>query len=395
MVDDRAAATEHRETDTERRAYAVHQPAQGARPRDRAAGAEVPGGDGCRGGCRVKGRGDTVRTLRLFRRYAAGQRRSLVFAVLLLAAEATTAVALPALIGSLINFLKEGSRWRLLGFAPSAQATIPLLAAALVAVTAVNSLADSLAEISLAKAGRTLGFNLRGALFAHLQRLSLAFHLRRSTGDVLTRMTGDVKDVEDFVVESVSDLFGSVMLLVGTLAYLFWRSWRIALLALIIVPLLVVVSSVFARRIKAASKELRGPRGGAGVDGSGDAVDDQRRPDLRTQRLRAAQVRSPERLCDERGPAHGTAGSTVQLYRERARGTGHRRRRPGRCAAGQLVLDRCGISCRLHPADPGHVQTDPANRQGVEHGRKDLRQRGADQRAARPRALGPGRSGCT
>ena len=99
-------------------------------------------------------------------------------------------------------------------------------------VTAANSLADSMSEISLAKAGRTLGYNLRTALFTHLQKLSLAFHVRRSTGDVLTRITGDVQALEEFVVDSVSDLVGSVMLLAGTLAYLFWKSWRIALLAL-------------------------------------------------------------------------------------------------------------------------------------------------------------------
>ena len=112
---------------------------------------------------------------------------------MLLVAEAVTAIALPALIGSLIDFLKDGRAVAPARPLPSAAATIPLLAASIVVVTAANSLADSLAEISLAKAGRTLGYNLRTALFSHLQRLSLAFHVRRSTGDVLTRITGDVQ----------------------------------------------------------------------------------------------------------------------------------------------------------------------------------------------------------
>ena len=90
-----------------------------------------------------------------------------------------------------------------------------MIAAGIVVATAVNSLSASVAEINLANAGRTLGFNLRGTLFAHLQRLPLAFHLRRSTGDVLTRITGDVKAMEDFVEDSVSDLVGSVLLLAG------------------------------------------------------------------------------------------------------------------------------------------------------------------------------------
>lgn len=197
----------------------------------------------------------------MFRRFSAGQRRSAVGAVALMAVEAATALVVPILIGDLTNFLKDGKPWRPLGLRPSADATIPLLAVSIVVATAVNSLSEALSDVSLAKAGRVLGYNLRTALFSHLQKLSLAFHVRRSTGDVLTRITGDVQALEEFVVESVSDLLGSGLLLAGTLVYLFSQSWRIALLAVVIVPLLASVSSYFARRIKAASKELRAREG--------------------------------------------------------------------------------------------------------------------------------------
>src|SRR3954454_15428838 len=173
----------------------------------------------------------------------------------MLAIDAATAVAVPNLIKYLTDYLVSGLRPSLLGFIPSADATIPVIAAGIVAATALNSSSESLADISLATAARTLGFNLRGALFAHLQRLPLALHLRRGTGDVLTRLTGDVTAMEDFVEDSVSDLVGSGLILVATLAYLFAQSWQVALLAVVMVPLLTVVSNVFARRIKSASKQ--------------------------------------------------------------------------------------------------------------------------------------------
>ncbi|MET0764722.1 MAG: ABC transporter transmembrane domain-containing protein [Blastococcus sp.] len=205
--------------------------------------------------------GDLRRTLRLFARFTVGQRRAFVFASGLLALEAVTAVAVPDLIKQLTDFLVADRLPTLLGFTPSAEAAVAVIAGAIVAATVVNSSSDSLAQISLAQAARTLGFNLRGALFDHLQRLSLAFHLRRSTGDVLTRITGDVKAMEDFVEDSVADLVGSVFVLAATLAYLFRQSWQVGLLAIAIVPLLMVVSTVFARRIKSASKQLRGSEG--------------------------------------------------------------------------------------------------------------------------------------
>jgi len=104
--------------------------------------------------------------------------------------------AVPDLIKKLTDFLKDGILPRYFGVTVPDSAAIYLIAAGIVVATAVNSFSASTAEINLATAGRTLGFNLRGALFAHLQRLPLAFHLRRSTGDVLTRITGDVKAME-------------------------------------------------------------------------------------------------------------------------------------------------------------------------------------------------------
>ncbi|MCV2492014.1 ABC transporter transmembrane domain-containing protein [Geodermatophilus sp. YIM 151500] len=209
----------------------------------------------------MRGGSDLGRTLRMFLRFTVGQRRFFGFAFGLMALEAATAVAVPALIEQLTDFLVEDQRVNLVGIRPTVEATIPVIAAAVVLVTAVNSSSASLAEINLAKAGRTLGFNLRGALFSHLQRLPLAFHLRRSTGDVLTRLTGDVKAMEDFVEGSVAEIVGSGMVLAATLGYLFWKSPQVALLALVIVPVLTVVSNVFTRRIKAASKRLRASEG--------------------------------------------------------------------------------------------------------------------------------------
>src|SRR3954454_10790029 len=209
----------------------------------------------------MRGSGDLRRTLRMFGRFTHGHRRVFAYAAVALAVVAATAVAVPNLLEILTNFLTNGSRPSVLGFSPSAELTVPLIAAGIVAATAVNSSSESLADYFLATAARTLGFNLRGALFAHLQRLPLAFHLRRGTGDVLTRLTGDVTAREDFVEDSVSDLVGSGLILVATLAYLFAQSWQVALLAVVIVPLLTAVSNVFARRIKSAAKQQRASEG--------------------------------------------------------------------------------------------------------------------------------------
>ena len=157
-------------------------------------------------------RGDLRRTTRLFRRFM-GSPRPYLLGVLLLAIEAATAVFEPWPIAYLVDFL-QGSKppLRDIGgpelLSSARVETVLLLTTAIVLIAAVNSAADSLAEVCMARGGRSLGYSIRVAMYSHLQRLSLAYHDRRRTGDVLTRVTGDVLVLEEFVVQSVSDILG-------------------------------------------------------------------------------------------------------------------------------------------------------------------------------------------
>jgi ABC-type multidrug transport system fused ATPase/permease subunit len=205
------------------------------------------------------------RAFALIRRFS-GSRRVLVAAVVLLVVEALTAVVEPVPLAYLIDYLQGAAKTlRDIGF-PAVMAserleTVTLLALAVVLIAAVNSASDSLAEVCMARTGRVLGYNVRVAMYSRLQRLSLGYHDRRRTGDVLTRVTGDVLVVEEFVVVSLSNLLGSVLVLLGTLALLATRSWRVALVALVVVPVLAAISNHYSLLIKAASKDQRGREG--------------------------------------------------------------------------------------------------------------------------------------
>lgn len=210
---------------------------------------------------------DTLRyILRLMRRFLAGEQRLFVMALLMLIAEAVTSIFEAYPLAYLIDYLK-GDRVDLLthlgwpNVLPPLISTVVLLTVGILGMAMINSFGDSLAEIYLAQVGRTLGYNLRAALYKHLQRLSLAFHDQRRTGDILTRITGDVSEVEDFIIGSLSDIIGSLLILAGTLIYLFYQSWQIGLVATLIIPLMAVVSHHFARQIKTATKQQRAREG--------------------------------------------------------------------------------------------------------------------------------------
>ena len=211
------------------------------------------------------GLADYRRGFTLLRRFHGG-RRPFVLGSLLLFVEALAAVVEPIPIAYLIDYLQGSAQaLRDLGFPAFGWSerteTLALLIGGIILLAAVNSAADSLAEVCLARGGRVLGFNVRVAMYSHLQRLSLAYHDKRRTGDVLTRVTGDVLVVEDFVVKSLSNLLGSLLVLVGTVAVLLWREWTVALIAVVVIPMLAFVSDYFSRRIKAVSKTQRAREG--------------------------------------------------------------------------------------------------------------------------------------
>src|SRR4051794_29189630 len=108
----------------------------------------------------MKGSGDLRRTFRMFGQFTVGQRRSFGYATALLVLQAVTAVAAPVLWGTLPPALVRAKLPTLLGPTPSAQPAIYLVAAGITRATGVNSSPESVAEINLAPAGRTLGFNL-------------------------------------------------------------------------------------------------------------------------------------------------------------------------------------------------------------------------------------------
>jgi subfamily B ATP-binding cassette protein MsbA len=99
--------------------------------------------------------------------------------------------------------------------------------------------------------------DLRGNLFAHMQRLSLRFHDRQRTGDLITRLTSDVQAIQDVLANGTIILFSNVFLLLGMISVMFWLNWRFALAALSVSPLLFASVFLYTRRIRVASRTAR------------------------------------------------------------------------------------------------------------------------------------------
>nr|WP_229698269.1 ABC transporter ATP-binding protein [Wenjunlia tyrosinilytica] len=91
-------------------------------------------------------------------------------------------------------------------------------------------------------------FQLRGDIEAKLARLPLSYFDRQPRGEVLSRATNDIDNIVQTLQQTVSSVTNSLLLIVGVLAMMFWISPLLALVALVIVPISVFLTSVLRRR---------------------------------------------------------------------------------------------------------------------------------------------------
>ena len=90
----------------------------------------------------------------------------------------------------------------------------------------------------LQKLGQETVFDMRETLYAKVHALGLDYHGKKRTGDTITRVTSDVKEVRTMLVDSVVEVFSSVMILLGMLVVMLWLDWQLTLLAFVTVPFL-------------------------------------------------------------------------------------------------------------------------------------------------------------
>jgi len=105
--------------------------------------------------------------------------------------------------------------------------------------------------------GQEVVLRIRRQLFAHIQRLSLRFHNESSTGDMLTRLTGDINNLRQLLAASLLSLISESILLVSFLVVMFVMNWRLALLAVITMPAIFALVTFYSGRIRQAARKQR------------------------------------------------------------------------------------------------------------------------------------------
>jgi ATP-binding cassette, subfamily B, multidrug efflux pump len=106
--------------------------------------------------------------------------------------------------------------------------------------------------------GQRIMFDLRMAIYGHLQRLDLGYYDRNPVGRLMTRVTSDVDVLNDLFTSGVVTIFGDVFTLVGIMAVMLGMNWRLALVAFAVLPLIALVAQWFRSHVRDSYRVVRG-----------------------------------------------------------------------------------------------------------------------------------------
>ncbi|MBI2914298.1 MAG: ABC transporter ATP-binding protein [Firmicutes bacterium] len=132
-----------------------------------------------------------------------------------------------------------------------------LIILAILGAYLVNGVLHYAQTYLLAYVGQRVIVDLRNSVFDQLQRLSLAFHERRRSGDIISRVTGDMGLVQAALTTGVADFIRDVATLAGILGMAVYIHWRLAAVSFAIFPVAAVAVGVYGRRIRTFTRQVQ------------------------------------------------------------------------------------------------------------------------------------------
>ena len=222
----------------------------------------MPGGQGMRGGGAAFGgvmrqmRRDTSvlhqeitkGTAKRMLRFAHPYRTILAVFMVLIVVDAVIGVVNPLLFRDIIN---NG----ILGHNTGLIVTLALITGGLAVANTALSIAERWVS---AKVGEGLIFDMRSQVFAHIQKMPIAFFTRTQTGALISRLNNDVLGAQQAFTDILSSVLSNLVSVTLVLIAMFFLSWQITLVSLIILPVFVIPAKRVGRRLSSITRESYG-----------------------------------------------------------------------------------------------------------------------------------------
>ena len=186
-------------------------------------------------------RGEQIRQAHWLWPFLAPYRRDIFLGSMLLIIGTGLSLSIPWLMGQMIDQAMGGSG------SGEALGQIAMVLGAILAVQAGISFVRIRLVITMAE--KVLA-DVRDHTFRHLVQMPMVFYLRHRVGELQSRLSADLSQIQDTVSSTLMEWLRQILVLIGGLLMLLWISWKLTLFLLAILPLLILIAVVFGRKIR-------------------------------------------------------------------------------------------------------------------------------------------------
>lgn len=162
------------------------------------------------------------------------------FATLCMLVVGASTAILAALVKPVLDdfFIKQDARM------------LTLIPAAILAIYFIKMICSYGQTVIMSLIGQRVVTDLRNELYNHIQRQSLAFFTNHPTGTLMSRITNDVNLIQGAVSEAVTSLFKDSFTIIGLIILIFYRDWKLAIIAMFVFPLTIYPIAKFGTMMR-------------------------------------------------------------------------------------------------------------------------------------------------
>lgn len=187
--------------------------------------------------------GTLGRILRLYKPY----KRAVVIALVLEVIAIVSRLIGPRLTATVVNDVITDGKYELLAG----------LCIAILALTVVRSFSTYARAMSFQKVSQDIAYDIRTSLYDHLQEMPWEFYDKNRVGEIMSRMTGDLNNVRNFLCNTFFAVFTHGLSFVGSFVFMMFMSWQVTLMVLVMAPVIALVAWKFNKVIRPIFREVR------------------------------------------------------------------------------------------------------------------------------------------
>jgi ATP-binding cassette subfamily B protein len=184
-------------------------------------------------------------TIRRIAGYARPYRVHLAVFLLATVVDAVITVVNPLLLREIIDH----------GILARNDQVVIVLACTVAAVSIFDAVLGFVIRWFSARIGEGLIYDLRTQVFDHVQRQPIAFFTRAQTGSLVSRLDGDVVGAQQAITSTLSGVISNLLSLILILITLFYLSWLVTVIALVMIPLFILPARLVGRRMQRLTRE--------------------------------------------------------------------------------------------------------------------------------------------